>query len=76
MITDYLRSVISLTYSRIVLPHRIHELKNIPFLHGNFMRKPPDNLIIYFIVWRSKRRSRNIPRCTGLLLYTVLMYYC
>jgi hypothetical protein len=45
MITDYLRSVISLTYSRIVLPHRIHELKNIPFLHGNFMRKPPDNLI-------------------------------
>jgi hypothetical protein len=29
-IRDMLRSIIQLTYSRVVAPHRIHELKNVP----------------------------------------------
>jgi ribonuclease Z len=36
----YLRTVISLTYSKVVVPHIIHELKNIPYLHGRFAKKP------------------------------------
>jgi hypothetical protein len=38
-IRDYLRSVLSLSYSRIAVPHIIHELKNIPFLHGSFQKR-------------------------------------
>jgi hypothetical protein len=29
---DLIRSVIQLTFSRVVVPHRIHELKNVPNL--------------------------------------------
>jgi len=32
-IRNYIRSVIQLSYSRVVVPHRIHELKNVPNLH-------------------------------------------
>ena len=39
-IRNYLRSVISLSYSRIVIPHRIHEIKDVPYLHGHFARRP------------------------------------
>ncbi len=42
-IRDYLRSVISLTYSRIAAPHRIHEIKDVPYLHGQFTRRPPED---------------------------------
>ena len=34
-IRDYIRSIVQLTCSRVVAPHRIHELKNVPFLHGS-----------------------------------------
>ena len=30
---DLIRAVVQLTYSRVVVPHRIHELKNVPNLH-------------------------------------------
>lgn len=42
-IRDYVRSVIQLTCSRVVAPHRIHELKNVPFLHGS--RPPPTSKV-------------------------------
>ena len=32
---DYLRAAIQLTYSKVVAPHRIHELKNIPVFSYN-----------------------------------------
>lgn len=37
---DYVRAVLQLTYSRVGVPHRIHELKNIPFLHGRYAKIP------------------------------------
>lgn len=36
----YVRSVVQLSYSRIVAPHRIHELKEVPYLHLRHMRPP------------------------------------
>lgn len=39
-IRDYVRAVLQLTYSKIGVPHRIHELKNVPHLHGRFGKLP------------------------------------
>lgn len=44
-IRDYVRSVVQLSYSKVVIPHRVHELKSVPFLHGQFM-KPPYSPIV------------------------------
>jgi hypothetical protein len=40
---DFVRSVIQLSYSKITVPHRIHELKEVPFLHGQYTEQtiPP-----------------------------------
>ena len=38
---DLVRAVVQLTYSRVVAPHRIHELKNVPYLHGRSVRWAP-----------------------------------
>ncbi len=38
---DLIRSMIQLTYSRIVAPHRIHELKQVPYLHFRSSQPPP-----------------------------------
>jgi ribonuclease Z len=38
---DLVRAVIQLTYSKIAMPHRIHELKNVEYLHGKVQRYPP-----------------------------------
>ena len=35
-IRDYIRASMSLTYSRVAIPHRIHELHNVPFLHNRY----------------------------------------
>lgn len=40
-IRHFIRSVLQLTQSRISAPHRIHELKNIPFLHSKHQRYSP-----------------------------------
>lgn len=37
---DFLRAVMQISYSRIATPYRVHELKNVPFLHGRYTRKP------------------------------------
>lgn len=39
-IRRYLRTVIQMTYSKVAVPHIIHELKDIPYLHGRFAKKP------------------------------------
>lgn len=39
---DLVRSVMQLSYSRVAAPFRIHELKNIPFLHSKFVRRKPE----------------------------------
>ena len=38
---DLVRAVVQLTYSRVVAPHRIHELKNVPYIHGRSVRWAP-----------------------------------
>mmetsp|Transcript_29737 Transcript_29737/g.42444 ORF Transcript_29737/g.42444 Transcript_29737/m.42444 type:complete len:743 (+) Transcript_29737:3709-5937(+) len=40
-IRDFVRAAVQLTYSRIVAPHRIHELKSVPYLHGKCVKYPP-----------------------------------
>ena len=37
-IRDYIRTALQLTYSRIAAPFRVHELKDVPFLHGRYTR--------------------------------------
>ena len=37
---DFVRSIVQLTYSKIVAPHRIHELKDVPNLHHKNSRRP------------------------------------
>lgn len=39
---DLVRSVMQLSYSRVAAPYRIHELKNVPFLHNKFVRRKPE----------------------------------
>eukprot|EP00638_Chattonella_subsalsa_P009308 CAMPEP_0117743804 /NCGR_PEP_ID=MMETSP0947-20121206/6365_1 /TAXON_ID=44440 /ORGANISM="Chattonella subsalsa, Strain CCMP2191" /LENGTH=576 /DNA_ID=CAMNT_0005560599 /DNA_START=188 /DNA_END=1918 /DNA_ORIENTATION=+ len=39
-IRDYIVACTQLTYSRIVPPFIVHELKDIPFLHDSFCREP------------------------------------
>lgn len=39
-IRRYLRTVIAMTYSRIAVPHVIHELKDVPYLHGRYAKRP------------------------------------
>ena len=41
-IRDYIRTALQLTYSRIAAPFRVHELKEVPFLHGRAMRTKCD----------------------------------
>lgn len=38
---DLVRAMIQLTYSRVVAPHIVHELKNVPYLHGRYNKFPP-----------------------------------
>ena len=38
---DLVRSMIQLTYSRVVPPYRIHELKKVPYLHGKCVKWRP-----------------------------------
>ncbi len=39
---DLVRATIQLTYSRVVAPFRVHELKEVPYLHGKMMKwRPP-----------------------------------
>jgi ribonuclease Z len=42
---DLVRALLQLTYSRIAVPHVIHELKNIPFLHSRFVKQPPPAMV-------------------------------
>lgn len=44
-IRDFIRGVVQMTYSRIVVPHRIHELKQVPFLHQKFQREPSATVV-------------------------------
>lgn len=37
---NYIRAVMQASYSRVASPYRVHELKDIPYLHSKFMRKP------------------------------------
>ena len=62
-IRNYLRSVISLSYSRIVIPHRIHEIKDVPYLHGHFARRPVSDSNIqtqYSANYGEQRGGRDI----------------
>lgn len=38
----YLRVALRYTSSRITVPYVVHELKEVPYLHGDFMRAQPD----------------------------------
>ncbi len=39
---DLVRATIQLTYSRVVAPFRVHELKDVPYLHGKCVKwRPP-----------------------------------
>jgi ribonuclease Z len=39
---DLVRATIQLTYSRVVAPFRVHELKEVPYLHGKCVKwRPP-----------------------------------
>lgn len=38
---DLVRATIQLTYSRVVAPFRVHELKNVPYLHGRCVKWMP-----------------------------------
>ena len=39
---DLVRATIQLTYSRVVAPFRVHELKDVPYLHGRCVKwRPP-----------------------------------
>ena len=42
---DMVRAMLQLSYSRIAVPHVIHELKGIPFLHGRFAKQPPPPMV-------------------------------
>lgn len=42
---DMVRAMIQLTYSRITIPHVIHELKNVPYLHNRFLKAPPPPMV-------------------------------
>lgn len=42
---DMIRAMIQLTYSRITIPHVIHELKNVPYLHGKYLKAPPPPMV-------------------------------
>ena len=42
---DMVRAMIQLTYSRITIPHVIHELKNVPYLHGKYLKAPPPPMV-------------------------------
>jgi ribonuclease Z len=42
---DMVRAMIQLTYSRITVPHVIHELRNVPYLHGRFAKQPPPPMV-------------------------------
>ncbi len=35
---DYIRTALQLTYSRIATPFRVHELKDVPYLHGRTVK--------------------------------------
>ena len=38
---DLVRSMVQLTYSRVVAPYIVHELKNVPYLHKNYVKWIP-----------------------------------
>lgn len=38
----YLRVAMRYTSSRITVPYVVHELKEVPYLHGDFARAQPD----------------------------------
>jgi len=40
-IRDFIRATIQLSYSRVCASFRVHELKNVPYLHGRFVRFAP-----------------------------------
>eukprot|EP01031_Cornospumella_fuschlensis_P027341 gene27341-33026_t len=44
-IRDYIRASMQLSYSRITVPYRVHELKEVPFLHTKTPRLMPPNLL-------------------------------
>lgn len=37
-IRDMIRAVMQTTHSRVTMPYRVHELKNVPHLHGKYSR--------------------------------------
>lgn len=39
-IRDMIRAVMQTSFSRITVPYRVHELKNIAYLHGKFSQPP------------------------------------
>ncbi len=40
-VRDFVRAAMQLTYSRVTAPYRVHELKNVPMLHGRGCGKSP-----------------------------------
>ena len=60
-IRNYLRSVISLSYSRII-PHRIHEIKDVPYLHFNSAHWPvsDSNIQMQYSLDYDEIRGRDI----------------
>ena len=43
---DLVRSMIQLTYSRVVAPYRVHELKDVPYLHGRYYKTMPKKAVV------------------------------
>ncbi|CAM9190123.1 unnamed protein product [Chrysoparadoxa australica] len=50
----YLRVALRYSYSKIAPPYQVHELKGVPFLHGDFVRQPDD----YSVFLRADRSYR------------------
>lgn len=43
---DYIRATIQLTFSKVASPYRVHELKNVPYLHSRVIKYPPPKPMI------------------------------
>lgn len=44
-IRDYIRASMQLSYSKITVPYRVHELKDVPFQHTKVPRLMPPNML-------------------------------
>lgn len=65
-IRDLVRAVLQLTFSKITVPHRIHELKNVEYLHTGQPPSPPSVRTNFDPVYGEREGGRDIyPEADG-----------